>query len=305
VIVLKDNSLLVRVDPSHGAEILDLVDLRSGRQLLGRPPFASSPPRPGDLAEDVWTASYRGGWQLACPNAGTPCVVDGESHGFHGRASNDPWDLLEHDDRSATLAWRGHGLRVERRLELADGALDVTVGVSAERRAPLLAVEHCALGLELLDPEVELELPDAPAFELSEESGPPMLPDGAAHWPEIRLLDGSVERGERSSIAEPRSRLFVVSDVPEGRAVVRNPSRGQGFELTWEATLLRHLWVWHEVRTYGGTWRGQAEILVVEPASVPHSLGLATAIEQDQAVWLGPGETISWSVSARPLYTRS
>jgi hypothetical protein len=304
VIVLQDASLLVRLDPAHGAEILDLVDLRSGRQLLGRPPFASDPPRAGELDEDVWTRSYRGGWQLACPNAGTPCVAAGEEHGFHGGASNDPWEPLTHSGCSAVLSWRGHGLRIERRLELVDGALEIAVRVSAERRAPLVAVEHCALGLELLDPEVELELPAGDAYELSEEHGPPAPPAGATRWPDVRLLDGYVERGDRWSLAEPRSRLLVLNGVPEGRAVVRNRARRQGFELTWDANFLRHLWIWHEVRTYGARWRRLAEILVVEPASVPHSLGLATAIEHDQAAGLDPGESLSWRVTARPLYTR-
>ena len=48
--------------------------------------------------------------------------------------------------------------------------------------------------------------------------------------------------------------------------------------------------IWHEVRTYGGIWREQAEILVIEPASVPHGLGLAEAIDRDQARWLEPGD---------------
>ena len=79
MIVLRSDELLVRVDPSHGGEILDLVDLRTGRQLLGRPPFGSVPPAVGDLDEETWTASYRGGWQVLFPNAGSPCTVNGRS----------------------------------------------------------------------------------------------------------------------------------------------------------------------------------------------------------------------------------
>jgi hypothetical protein len=95
VLVLRSDDVLARVDPGHGAEVLDLVDLRSGRQLLGRPPFGSEPPAPGDLDERAWTAAWRGGWQGCLPNAGSACTVDGVRHGFHGRASNDPWTLLE------------------------------------------------------------------------------------------------------------------------------------------------------------------------------------------------------------------
>lgn len=304
MIVLQDGRVLARLDPAHGAEILDLVDLRTGRQLLGRPPFASELPRGGDLDEATWTASYRGGWQLVSPNAGGPCSVDGHDHGFHGRASNDPWEVLDVRPSSAALAWSGHGIRIVRRLVLAGGALEVTVEASAlGERAPLVVVEHVALGLELLEPEVVIELPPGLAYELSEAEGPPTTPANAARWPEVRLLDGTTERPDRWRLAEPRSRFLVVADLPEGHAAIRNGLHGQGVELAWEADWLRHCWIWHEVRTYGGPWRGQTEVLVVEPASVPHSMGLATAVEHGQARWLEPGESASYRLTVRPFST--
>jgi hypothetical protein len=302
VIVLQDDDLLVRLDPAHGAEILDLIDLQTGRQLLGRPPFGSEQPRPGDLDEESWTASYRGGWQLVAPSAGTPSTVDGTWHGFHGRASNDPWEVLDAGPRMAALAWTGHGLRIERRLHVDGGALEVAVEATAlDARVPLVAVEHCSLGLELLEPEVLIELPAGVAYEQSETEGPPDPPAGAARWPEVTLLDGTTERADRWSLVEQRSRFFVVADLPEGRAVVRNPARNQALELTWDATWLRHCWVWHEARSYGGAWREHAEVLVVEPASVPHSMGLAAAIEHGHARWLEPGELATYGLTARPL----
>jgi hypothetical protein len=54
---LASDAVAVRIDPSHGREVLELFDLRSGRQLLGRPPFASDPPRSGELDETTWTRS--------------------------------------------------------------------------------------------------------------------------------------------------------------------------------------------------------------------------------------------------------
>ena len=72
MITLQSPELLVRLDPAHGGEMLDLIDLSSGRQLLGRPPFGCEPILDGDLDEDRWTQSYRGGWQTLSPNAGAP-----------------------------------------------------------------------------------------------------------------------------------------------------------------------------------------------------------------------------------------
>jgi hypothetical protein len=301
VIVLRSADLLVRADPRHGGEILDLVELRTGRQLLGRPPFASTAPLAGDLDERAWTAAYRGGWQVLLPNAGRPCTVGGVEHGFHGRASNDPWSLEELDEGSARLAWAGHGLRAERRLALRDGGLSLSVEVTATEPAALVAVEHVALGLELLDPVVELELAGGRAFELDEEAGPPEPPADAAPWPEVRLLDGGTERSDRWPLERERSRLYCVADLPAGRVVVRNAGYGHGLELTWDAEWLGHAWIWHEARVYGGPWRGRTEILAVEPASVPHPLGLAAALEHGQARWLERGESCGYDLFARPF----
>src|SRR6516164_5877805 len=135
---LASEGVAVRVDPRHGGEVLDLIDLRSGRQLLGRPPFGSDAASSGELVETTWTRCYRGGWQVLVPNAGNACVVDGVAHGFHGRASTDPWDVSDLAADAATLAWTGHGIRVQRRFELRDDAVSVRSTVLAERSLSLV-----------------------------------------------------------------------------------------------------------------------------------------------------------------------
>ncbi len=303
MIVLRSPDVLARMDPVHGAEILDLVELRTGRQLLGRPPFGSTAPVAGDLDEATWTAGYRGGWQLLAPNAGAACSLDGDRHGFHGRASNDPWTVVATDAREATVAWEGHGIRITRRVACEDGGLAVEVETRAlDRPRFAVAVEHVAVGLELLEPEVALDLPAAPAFEVSERDGPPEPPAGCPCWPHVLLLDGSVERADRWPLARERSRLLTVAGVREGRAAVRNVARGVGLELTWDAEALPHVWVWHEARMYKGPWRRQAELLVVEPASVPHPLGLATARDRGQATRLDAGTRFGYRLVARPFH---
>lgn len=302
MLVLRSDQLLVRLDPRHGGELLDLVDLATGRQLLGRPSFSSREALAGDLAEDAWTERYRGGWQLLTPNAGNACDVDGSHHGFHGRASNDPWEVAESGPASALLRWRGHGLEVTRRISLSEGALVVEPTWRAlAPRTPLVAVEHVALGLELLQPEVDISLRGGRAYELSESTGPVHAPAAAPRWPRALLLDGSVERADRWALERPRARLLGVEDLAAGRLEVANAATGQGLRLDWDATVLPHLWIWHEARATGGIWRGQTELLVVEPASVPHTLGLAAALEHDQATVLDEGATFGYRLVAQPL----
>jgi hypothetical protein len=302
VLVLRSDDVLARIDPGHGAEVLDLVDLRTGRQLLGRPPFGAELAVPGDLDEEPWTAAWRGGWQGCLPNAGNACTVDGTYHGFHGRASNDPWEVVQAGSASCLVSWEGHGLRAERRLAAADGGVTIETRVTAIKDdTPVLALEHLALGLELIEPAVELELPLGRASELDAELGPALPPDDAPEWPEIRLVDGGVERGERWNLADVRARVYAVRDVDAGRAVVRNTKRTQGVEIRWSARSLPHLLVWHEARGSGGVWRQATEVLCIEPCSVPHLLGLRAALDAGQALRLARDESVSWTMSVRAI----
>lgn len=305
MIVLNSDSLLVRLDPAHGAEILDLVELENGRQLLGRPPFSTAEPRPGDLSEDVWTQSYRGGWQTIMPNAGNACQVGGERHGFHGRASNDPWELVSCEPESAVLRWEGHGLRVHKHVSVGV-AVRVDYEIESTRaEAPLVALEHLSVGTELLEPSVRLDFPAALTHELDERTGPVDPPDACARWPEATLLDGSRERVDGWEISQVRSRLIVLNGLAAGWAAIRNPRRDQGLVLAWDLDFFPHCWMWHENRTTAGVWRSLAELLVVEPASVPHSLGLERAIATGQHRLVREGEVLKPWIVARPCRGRT
>ncbi len=302
MIVLKDDDLLLRADPAHGGEILDLINVRTGAQYLGRPPFASLPPRDGELDEETWTDSYRGGWQTVAPNAGNACTVDGVRHGFHGAASNGVWSVAAAGTDSATLEWEGHGLAASRRLVIADGALTAETTWSATAGpAPMVLVEHMTFGVQLLCPEVEILLPGGRGFELSEVDGPVRPPDAAPAWPEVLQLDGSVERVDRLPIDRPRAWFGCIADLPEGRLEVRNVATGDGIAAEWDVSVLPHLWMWHEARTSGGRWRGIAEMLGLEPVSVPHSLGLARALAEEQAHVVRPGADLTSRIVVRPL----
>jgi hypothetical protein len=303
MILLRDDRLTARLDPRHGGEILELVDLRSGRQLLGRPPFGSATVHEGELDEAGWTASYRGGWQTALPNFGRACQVNGISHGFHGSASVGCWTVLDRDDVHVALAWRGHGLAVRRTVRLADGAIHVGVELEATggARVPLMAAEHLALGLELIHPETELAVPATLAYELDEDGGPAQPPPVCPMWPEVLLGDGRVMRAERFGLEVPRSLSCVLNGMPHGWVAVRSRARDQGLALAWDVEFMPHLLLRQEVRSTGGPWRESAELLTIAPATVPHMLGLEASIRAGHGNWLEPGQKATWWVVARPF----
>ena len=146
-----------------------------------------------------------------------------------------------------------------------------------------------------------MRLPGGIAFEFSEVDGPVRAPLAATTWPDVVLQDGGLERGDVVSLAEPNARLLAVQDLPEGWYEVVNCVTGQGVRVDWELATLPHLWLWREVRTAGERWRGQAELLGMEPASVPHSLGLARALAEGQAIVLDRGGRRRSSVTMTPI----
>jgi hypothetical protein len=302
LLVLRSERLLAIVDPRHGAEILELLDVERGRHILGHPGFAPIDAVPGDLDEETWIRSYRGGWQMIAPNTGNACIVNGDPHGFQGSSSTSPWRLNDADASTAVMAWSGHGLTFERRIELVDDRVDVTVVVDAlEEETPLAVVEHVGFGVSLLDPAVELELPGGRTFEFSEETGPADPPDDAGAWPVARMLDGGERRCDRWSAAEPDFALISVADVAGGWAILTNVERDAGVELRWDVHMLPHLWIWHEERATLPLFRRATEMLALEPASTPHSLGLAEAIAHDQAHLVTPGEPKKYRCGLRIL----
>lgn len=301
MVVLQSQQLLLRIDPQHGGEVVDLIDLTSGRQLMGRPPFGTKEPIAGDLDEATWIETYRGGWQLLTPNAGNACEVDGILYGYHGRASNDPWTVHSATDRNVLLAWSGQNVEVLRDFRLRDDALEVVVHITATAdRVPIVAVEHIAFGIELLDPSVCIDLPAARACEMDELASYRKLQQlDKIYWPSIRLADGTVEQGAYWPLKSRRSRMVSLTDFSNGWAALRNQSRGFGIALAWDAEWLRHMWIWHEARMTGGPWREQTEMLILEPASTPHYFGLAQSLTDGCGTWLAAGESREYRVLLR------
>jgi hypothetical protein len=285
----------VLVDPVHGAEVLELVHLPTGRRLLGRrPPFSTELPVAGDLPEDVWTASDRGGWRLAAPNAGTACRV-GEGRARLPRACLERsvggarGGAVERDLRVA-----GHGLAFVCTFELTGSASWLAFAWRRSSRLHSSSSSMSRWGSSSSSRGSRSTfLPGwrtSSARRTGHRSRRPVRRPG----PTCYFSTARTSTANRWPLDRPRSRLLAVAGLSEGRARVRNARTGPTVDLTWDASWLRHLWIWHETREYGGRWRGQTELLAIEPTSVPHPLGLAAAIEHGQALELGPGETAGY-----------
>jgi hypothetical protein len=118
----------------------------------------------------------------------------------------------------------------------------------------------------------------------------------------VRLLSGGLERADHWSAEQPRSRFFALTSLQAGVAEVRNPTAGIGLRLAWDLEVMPYAWVWHELRSSGGRWRGAAQLLMIEPSSVPHSLGLEAAINSGDCHWASRSEAITSRVRATVFF---
>lgn len=291
---LENDELVIEVDPGHGAEVLVLAQQPHRENLLWRAPWAPAPPRSGPLMEKDWIAGYRGGWQEVFPNAGNPCTYDGRFHGFHGEASNSSWEVLEHDRESTRLRWDDGGLRLERHIRVGPGPVvryDELVTVPGDHPRAFIWVHHPAFGGPLIRPGCSLDVPAGRAYTLDEQTGPTRPPTTADRWPTVGGEDWSTVKAESTVV-----RFGCLTDLEGGWAAIRNQEADLGVGLAWPVEVFPHLWTYQDVHGVPDEpWRGSGEFVMLEPASVPHSLGLAAAAAESQVMRLQPGEELaSW-----------
>jgi hypothetical protein len=297
MILLRTQDLLMTIDPSHGGEVIEVVDLRNGQQLMGRPPYTAAHLVAGDLDEPTWTRCYRGGWQLLAPNAGNACNVAGVLHGFHGSASVDPWELENSSDTYAKLRWSGHGLEIQREFRAHRDVIEVRVEIAATQpQVPFITTEHISFGPALLGSAVCIDLPGGQAREMSEQSCIDVKP---AFWPEARLMDGGTEQCDHWCSEVPRSRLLCISEMPRSWVALRNEEHTCGVAVLWQAKVFPYCWIWHENKMTKGIWRKKGRILGIEPSMVNHHCGLAKALENGDARYLTKGQTLEYLIRLR------
>jgi hypothetical protein len=107
-------------------------------------------------------------------------------------------------------------------------------------------VEHFTVGIQLLCQEVEVRCAGGRGFELSVVDGRVRAPAAAPAWPDVLLLDGSIERVDRWTLDRRRARFCCIADIPGGHLEIRNSSTNEGLALEWDIGVLPHLWMWHE-----------------------------------------------------------
>jgi len=278
---LQTNRIAVDIDLSRGAEIVSIVDRRSGVDVLLRTEWAqdalerrpvAAPDDPRD-SEGEWTASYAGGWQTLLPHAGDPEEIDGVVRQYHGEGSLVPWALDRATDRSvsAHVQLDSVPLRVDRTITVDGGTVqiaDVLANGSAHA-VPYDYQSHPAFGAPFLDGSCRIEVAAAayvpdPRFELGEVPAGIPVP-----WPSA---EADAERAvDLSAVPAPGSGVFRfgwLTGIDDRRVSIVNPRLGLQATLEWDDALRDRAWLWLDAGARADPpWNGRCYALAVEPST--------------------------------------
>ena len=270
LIRLTSSDLIVEVDPVRGADVLSLVDRRTGVDVLFRTPWRERADaiRNGQAPSTVdptavWMEQYRGGWQTLCPTAGPPRTLHGAPLDFHGEASVVPWAV----DESSPTTTRLHvdlfslPIRIDRTLTL-EGSVLHQVDVLTNLSAVPLGFDysnHPAFGGAFLDGECRI---GAGATRFTSSAGRENALVGGAvnEWPWAAGSDGEpVDLRVLPAPGRPREVLGWLSDFTEHWVALANPGLDVAVRLEWDGEHVPYAWFWQELEaTPDAPWFGRA-----------------------------------------------
>jgi hypothetical protein len=287
-LTLSNKQAELTIDLDRGADVVSLIDRRTGIDVMFRTPWAErarAVAQRGSLlwhesSMGAWLESYAGGWQLLCPNAGDPIKRAGTTQGFHGEAAVVPWTLVETEAHETQLRVELHTspLTIERTLSLTGPVVAIHDVV---RNESAVTVEldyqhHPAFGEPLIAPGAVIET-GARTFVADPGGSHWHFDAGAAlPWPCEPALDRLPPRDE------PRALLGWLTDFADPWAAIRNEDLDLGVAMRWNADVMPYAWLWQELHgTAGYPWYRRAYVTAIEPSSTtaggPKQAALALA----------------------------
>lgn len=297
VIRLSNASIVVELDPEHGAEILSIR--RPGEPNIlatydwATPLWARRSTSYGDQELD-WLSEYRGGWQELFPNAGAACTVDGVPLPFHGEASATSWQVLAQAADHVTLTTPARlPLVLERRMRLARDRATLFIEETIRSDAPVDTVfllgHHPAF---VATEGARIDLPSGTSVSIDADYRTGLVdlePGARGTWPVVPGRDGG--RVHLDTIgAGPVQRLAYLSQLgAEPWAAIRGVTPGEGVAMAWDSATFPCAWFWWEIGGSGYPWHGRARIVAIEPNTSFPSDGLAAARERGEAHELAAG----------------
>jgi galactose mutarotase-like enzyme len=282
-IELATDEVAVAVLPEKGCDILELVDRRSGVDLLFKSPWGHGRrPVHAPSSFEAWIESYPGGWQVLLPNGGDAAVENGVEWGFHGEAGLIEWrvDELSPDAATFSTSLITAPLELVRRLNLSQNMLRVEEQVT-NRGGDAIEVmwgHHPTFGAPFLEPGCMIET-SARTFTADDRAPGGLEPGRRSSWPTAVLADGGqIDLSALPAPDEHRAVLGYLSDFEDGSYRIANPRLRLTVEIRWPLDLFPHAWFWQELHASPGyPWYRRAYTTAIEPNTTIPAQGIVNA----------------------------
>lgn len=282
---LKNDHLLVEIDPGRGADVLRLQHVPTGVNVLFSTPWRE---RADDIRTGLhkatssdsmvsWLEQYRGGWQTLCPNAGDPRVISGSPVGYHGEASITEWTV---ETASSTMIRLANTLfsvpvRIQREITIVGTSLTTldTLTNLSDVELEFDYVHHPVFGGEFLEGPCRIDA-GARQFISDWETSDAITAPGSEHdWPVATDQNGvKFDLREIPARPVPRTVFGWLTDFETHWASITNVNLGLCVRLEWEGEHLPHAWLWQELNnSTEWPWFRQARVVAIEPASTETS----------------------------------
>ena len=287
ITVLENSELRIAVAPEFGARIVELCNLRTGRDWM------AAGDRDCDAAEGaVYGGAHAAGWDECFPTISAHEEVDpawNRRLRDHGDLWGRPWEV--HSDGSRIEAtFSGQNFTFTRTITLSRSVIDVAYSLKnrGDRALPYLWAQHGVLAIEPQD-RLDITGLDGPlAVTFCQHQELP-LQVGQATWPHAPGVLGDL-RKLRTREARLAAKMYgAVSG--RFRAAVGRPDDYLCFEWSHRDAPFVGLWL-----NFGG-WPSEEPTyhLAIEPTSAPAD-HLAGARDLSRERVLEPGSLHAWSV---------
>jgi len=302
--LVTDDAIVV-ILPDKGSDIFELVDRRSGIDVLGKAPWglrpAGSIPQSRSSVER-WLHHCGGGWQLLLPDGGKDAIVAGVSVGFHGEARLIPRWIVETSDATARLEVELHQvpLAIDRCIALAGARLTVeeTVQNLGDDPIEFMWSHPPGFGAPFIGPGVQIET-GARTFITDPDITGSLLPAGhTVGWPVV--VDGDIRHDLSKVPAAPQHHFGYLCNFDRPFYRITNGALGLALEAEWDSTDHRYAWFWQGFDLSPGfSWHRRAYVMAIEPASTIPGHGFEHAVAEGRhVVALEAGESRIFTISA-------
>lgn len=282
-VVLESEDLRIAVDVDYGAHLFELIDTRSGTNLLHRDPRG---PRHHVV----------GGWFELFPNAGTACEYGGHRLTRAGDIRGRRWTHQVVDDETVELNTQSADLPLglTKTLRLSADTLLVTETVTnlSDETRQFLWGQHITFGAPFLTAAWRLDLPEVEFH--SGATHPPLAPYAADARGPLSALpteDGGTVDLTQFPAARFNAMLFS-EPLPEHWYNVWADDPTAGLTVSWDGDTYPVLWLW--ATRNGAPNDPDAIACAIEP-QVSTVFGLDKAAAAGTALSLAPrASRTSW-----------